>query len=62
MIQTRFDVTALPKVKWAKRDLYWSPILKTKQACSICPGFKIICKGIQKFTLRYLTSNYLEQG
>ena len=32
VIKTRFDITALPRVKWAKRDIYWPPILKANKS------------------------------
>ena len=45
-----------------KGTLYWSRVVKAKQVHSIYPSFKYTFKGLEKkFTLRYLTSNYLGQ-
>ena len=52
-MKTRFDITTLSKVKWAKRDLLLIPIFKANQVCFTYKSFNLLFNGLEKFTEIY---------
>ena len=58
VIKARFDIIHYLRLNGPKGTPYWSPTLIAKHICSIYPVLKYAFKRLQKFALRYLTSNY----